>query len=151
MSPSLAIRPVGPEDRAEWERLWTAYLAFYETTVSPEVYDTSFTRLLEGGDWAFKGALATLDGRPVGLVHYLYHRHMWRVEPVCYLQDLYADPEVRGQGVGRALIQHVYDAADADGAGTVYWLTQTFNTTARHLYDRIGTATPFMKYQRPDK
>ena len=84
----------------------------------------------------------------MGLVHYIYHAHNWRVEDVCYLQDLYADPEVRGQGIGRALIEAVYRAADDNGTPAVYWLTQEFNHTARRLYDRIGTLTPFIKYQR---
>jgi GNAT superfamily N-acetyltransferase len=83
------------------------------------------------------------------LVHYLFHRHCWRIEDVCYLQDLYAAPEVRGRGVGRALIEAVYRAADAAGAPSVYWLTQDFNATARQLYDRIGHVTPFVKYVRP--
>jgi GNAT superfamily N-acetyltransferase len=68
---------------------------------------------------------------------------------VTYLQDLYAVPEARGQGVGRALIKAVYAAADAAGAPSVYWMTQEFNTEARRLYDRVGTLTPFVKYQRP--
>jgi GNAT superfamily N-acetyltransferase len=66
----------------------------------------------------FRGLIATLDGRPVGLVHYLFHRHGWKIENVCYLQDLYADPEVRGKGIGRALIEAVYAAADAEGCPT---------------------------------
>ncbi|NNF92000.1 MAG: GNAT family N-acetyltransferase, partial [Boseongicola sp.] len=86
--------------------------------------------------------------RPVGLAHYLFHRHGWSVADVCYLQDLYADPEVRGQGIGRALIEDVYAKADAAGAPSVYWLTQDFNTQARRLYDRIGEVTPFIKYKR---
>jgi GNAT superfamily N-acetyltransferase len=94
------------------------------------------------------GRLAWVDGKAVGLVHYLYHAHCWRVERVCYLQDLYAAPEARGTGVGRALIEAVYAQADADGAPVVYWTTQDHNTTARRLYDRIGTLTPFIKYQR---
>lgn len=57
-------------------------------------------------------------------------------------------PEMRGAGVGRALIEAVYAAADAHHAGSVYWLTQEFNHTARKLYDRIGVQTPFIKYQR---
>ena len=104
--------------------------------------------MLSGDDHEFHGLIAELDGKAVGLVHYLFHRHGWRVENVCYLQDLYADPEVRGQGIGRALIEAVYSAADAAGAPPVYWLTQTFNTTARQLYDRIGVVTPFIKYNR---
>lgn len=117
MAQQIIIRPVAQSDRADWARLWTAYLDFYETTVPPEVYDTSFARLLRGDTGDFRGALAVLGDRPVGLVHYVYHAHMWRTEPVCYLQDLYADPEVRGTGIGRALIEHVYAAADRDGAG----------------------------------
>jgi GNAT superfamily N-acetyltransferase len=149
MPPDLVIRPVAADDREDWERLWTAYLDFYETSVAPQVYETSFNRLLTGGPGVFRGALALRDGCAVGLVHYVFHPHMWRIEPVCYLQDLYADADMRGTGIGRALIEHVYAAADAEGAPTVYWMTQDFNATARKLYDRIGTATPFMKYQRP--
>ena len=79
---------------------------------------------------------------------YLFHRHCWKIENVCYLQDLYADPSARGMGVGRALIEAVYEQADAAGAPSVYWMTQEFNHTARQLYDRIGQLTPFIKYQR---
>ena len=78
----------------------------------------------------------------------MFHRHAWRIENVCYLQDLFARSETRGQGVGRALIEAVYEAADAAGAPAVYWLTQEFNYTGRQLYDRIGVKTPFIRYNR---
>ena len=148
MKDAVRIRPIGPDDEAEWRRLWTDYLTFYEASVSEEVYATTFARLLSGDDNEFRGLIAEADGQPVGLVHFLFHRHCWRVENVCYLQDLYADPEVRGTGVGRRLIEAVYAAADAAGSPTVYWMTQDFNTTARKLYDRIAAVTPFIKYQR---
>jgi GNAT superfamily N-acetyltransferase len=145
---SLVIRPLQASDEVEWRRLWKAYLAFYETELPEEIYATHFARLLGDDPQDFHGLVAELDGRLVGLTHYVFHRHGWRIENVCYLQDLYADPEVRGTGVGRALIEAVYAAADAAGAPAVYWLTQEFNTTARQLYDRIGVATPFIKYAR---
>lgn len=145
---TLEIRPVSKDDEPAWRRLWTDYLSFYETSVGEDVYRMSFSRLLSNDPAEFHGRLAVLDGAPVGLVHFVFHRHMWRVEDVCYLQDLYADPEVRGRGIGRALIEAVYRAADAAGCPTVYWLTQEFNATARRLYDRIGTVTPFIKYNR---
>jgi GNAT superfamily N-acetyltransferase len=145
---SLIVRPLQASDEVEWRRLWKAYLAFYETELPEEIYATHFARLLGDDPQDFHGLVAELDGRLVGLTHYVFHRHGWRIENVCYLQDLYADPEVRGTGVGRALIEAVYAAADAAGAPAVYWLTQEFNTTARQLYDRIGVATPFIKYAR---
>ncbi|MBC8129903.1 MAG: GNAT family N-acetyltransferase [Rhizobiaceae bacterium] len=145
---ALAIRPLTATDESEWRRLWTAYLVFYETTVAEQVYQTTFARLSSEAPNEYRGLLAEQDGRAVGLVHYLFHRHCWRIENVCYLQDLYADPHARGSGVGRALIEAVYAAADGEGSPSVYWMTQEGNATARRLYDRIGTATPFIKYQR---
>lgn len=145
---SITIRPIRPEDEAAWRTLWTAYLDFYEATVPEEVYQTTFQRLLSADHPDQNGFLAVQDGTPVGLVHYIYHAHNWRVDQVCYLQDLYADPSVRGTGVGRKLIEAVYAQADADGRPSVYWMTQDFNHTARQLYDRIATLTPFIKYAR---
>ncbi len=145
----LLIRPLLATDAAEWRRLWTLYLEYYEASVTEEVYQTTFARLLSGEDNEFCGLLAVLEGRCVGLTHYLSHRHCWRVENVCYLQDLYVDADVRGTSIGRALIEAVYAAADAQGCPQVYWLTQDFNAAGRRLYDRVGELTPFIRYNRP--
>lgn len=145
----LTIRPLVATDHAAWHRLWTAYLAFYSTTLPEEVYQTHFTRLLGDDPQDFHGLVAELDGKLVGLTHYVFHRHGWSIGNTCYLQDLYADPEMRGQGIGRRLIEAVYTAADAAGAASVYWMTNRSNTTARLLYDRIAEPTDFMKYRRP--
>lgn len=150
MSQTLAVtvRPLRAEDEGAWRLLWTGYLAFYDTAVADEVYTSTFARLLGDDPRDFNALVAEHKGRVVGLAHFLFHRHAWKQEEVCYLQDLYAAPEQRGTGVGRALIEAVYAEADARGAPTVYWLTQSFNETARRLYDRIGAVTPFIKYQR---
>lgn len=142
------IRPLRPEDAAEWRRLWTGYLEFYKTAVPEEVYATTFSRLLGDDPQDFSGFLALVGGQPMGLVHFLFHRHCWKIENVCYLQDLYVDPQARGTGLGRKLIEAVYAAADANGTPAVYWLTQDFNTTGRRLYDRIAQVTPFIRYVR---
>ena len=145
---NIIVRPLTAADEAEWRRLWTGYLDYYETSVPEEVYQSSFARMLSGEDNEFHGMVAELDGKLVGLVHYLFHRHGWKVENVCYLQDLYTDPTVRGKSIGRALIEAVYGAADSAGAPAVYWLTQDFNEAGRRLYDRVGQLTPFIKYTR---
>lgn len=146
---TIEIRQIEVADKPVWRALWTAYLEYYETSVPEAVYDATFDRLLSPDHPDQNGFLAVDDGTPVGLVHYIYHPHNWRLEKVCYLQDLFADPSVRGQGVGRKLIEAVYDIADRDGCPSVYWLTQDFNAEARKLYDRIAVLTPFIKYARP--
>lgn len=145
---SLLVRPLAAADRPGWGALWRDYLAFYETALPTAIYDLTFSRLLSSDHPDQNGLVAVSDGAPVGLVHFIYHPHNWRAEKVCYLQDLFAAPEARGTGVGRALIEAVYARADADGCPSVYWLTQKDNHSARHLYDRLATLTPFVKYAR---
>lgn len=142
------IRPLTPEDRAQWDDLWRAYLTFYESELSQEVYDATFARLTNPAAKERGALVAEQDGELIGLVHYIFHAHNWHVEDVCYLQDLYVSEAARGTGAGRALIEGVYQVADENGTPTVYWMTQHFNETARKLYDRIGKLTPFIKYQR---
>lgn len=145
---NLEIRPLCAADEPEWRRLWTGYLEYYESTLPEEVYQSSFNRMLSDEDNEFEGLIALLDGKPIGLAHYLFHRHGWKVENVCYLQDLFVDKALRGTGAGRALIEAVYERADAAGCPSVYWLTQHFNEMGRRLYDRVGKQTPFIVYKR---
>lgn len=144
----IEIRVLTRDDKPGWAALWTAYLTFYETSRPQGIYDLYFDRLLGDDPQDFSCLIALQDGQAVGLAHYLFHRHGWSEENVCYLQDLYVAPETRGTGLGRKLIEAVYAAADAAGAPSVYWLTQDFNATARQLYDRVGQKTPFIKYAR---
>ena len=145
----LSVRALRADDRSEWAEMWNVYLVFYDSSVEPEVYDTTFSRLLGDDPQDFSALVAEQNGRLVGLTHYMFHRHAWKIENICYLQDLYARPVTRGTGVGRALIEAVYAAADANGTPSVYWLTQDSNETARKLYDRVGKLSPFIRYQRP--
>jgi GNAT superfamily N-acetyltransferase len=145
----IEIRPLAGSDFVDWARLWQSYLAFYQTALDPSVYRSTFARLVSGDAGEYRGFLALADGKPVGLAHYLFHRSTWQIPDICYLQDLYVDPAQRGTGLGRALIEAVYAAADAEGAPDVYWLTQEFNSTARRLYDRLAQVTPFLEYDRP--
>ena len=148
-TPPALIRPLRPEDEGQWRRLWTGYLDFYRTAVPEPVYATTFARLLGDDPRDFSALVAEADGQLLGLTHFLFHRHAWKIEEVCYLQDLYVAPQARGTGLGRALIDAVYARADAAGAPAVYWLTQEFNHEARQLYDRIARVTPFIRYIRP--
>jgi GNAT superfamily N-acetyltransferase len=145
----LTIRPLVAADETDWRRLWTGYLEYYETKLPEPVYASTFARLLTDDIREPRGLLALSGERPLGLTHYIFHRHCWRIEDACYLQDLYTVPEARGKGVARALIEAVYKAADAAGCPSVYWMTQEFNYKGRMLYDKVGQKTPFIRYSRP--
>jgi GNAT superfamily N-acetyltransferase len=142
------ISPLSPADRDDWGTLWRAYLAFYDTERPETVFDTTFARYTDPGRPDMLGWIARAGRQAVGLAHVIVHSHGWQVAPVTYLQDLFVAPSLRGQGLGRKLIETVYADADAAGRPNVYWLTQTGNAAARQLYDRIGVASDFMKYTR---
>jgi GNAT superfamily N-acetyltransferase len=144
---SLLIRPLHPDERAAWEPLWQGYIAFYEASVPAEVTDATWARLHDEAE-PIHGLVAERDGHLLGIVHYIFHRSTWTIGDYCYLQDLFTAPSARGQGVGRALIEAVYEKAGAAGASRVYWLTQESNETARALYDKVATRTGFIQYRR---
>ena len=146
---TTTLSRIRSQDRAAWSGLWRDYLAFYDTTRPPTLYERNFAQLVQGNGPLHGWLARDADGIAVGLVHYFTHGTAWSFGDTCYLQDLYVDPSARGLGLGRKLIEAVYTRADAAGAPAVYWLTQDFNHEARLLYDRIAKVTPFIRYVRP--
>ena len=143
------IRQIEPNDRARWTELWRGYLTFYETALTDEVYASTWARLFDPAEPVFGALSLDAAGRPVGLVHYLYHRTTWSTANSCYLQDLFVDPAVRGGGHGRALIDYTADQARQAGATRLYWNTHETNATARRLYDAVGVRSGFIQYRKP--
>lgn len=141
------IRPVNLDERADWERLWTGYLAFYKTSVPRETYDVTWARLHDPKEpMSLLGAY--VDGKLAGIVHYLFHRSCWTIGDYCYLQDLFVADGARKLGLGRALIEAVEQEARAAGASRVYWLTHESNTVARALYDKLAERPGFIQYRK---
>ena len=133
-------------DRAAWGRLAQGYKRFYNTPTCAAEYDEAWRRLRAGD--GVQGLGAHLDGRLVGIVHYLFHTSTWARQQ-CYLQDLFTDEAARGRGVARALIEQVAQAAREAGATRLYWLTQETNRPARRLYDRVAQFKGFIRYDYP--
>jgi len=145
--PSLVITPFQRDDYERWLPLWRGYQSFYQTEIPDETTKVTWSRIMDAAEPMW-GALARRGGRPVGMVHWIFHRSNWTIGDYCYLQDLFVAPEVRGGGVGRALIEFVYEEARRAGSPRVYWLTHESNAEAIKLYDRIASRSGFVQYRK---
>ena len=151
MHDGLIIRPVARGDHDQWLLLWDGYNAFYgragDTALDAAVTAMTWERIFDAYE-PVHALVAEQDGRLLGLTHYLFHRSTISIAPSCYLQDLFTTEQARGKGVGRALIEAVYDAAKAAGSPRVYWQTHETNLTAMRLYDQVAEKSGFVVYRK---
>ncbi|MFI7425202.1 GNAT family N-acetyltransferase [Nonomuraea sp. NPDC049684] len=142
----ISIGKLMPSDRDAWESLFRAYIDFYQRVEPVEMYGRAWQEFQ--ADARMHAFGARLDGRLVGITHFLVHASTSAPDAdVCYLQDLFTAPDVRGKGVGRKLIEAVADWARDGGCSRVYWNTHESNTTARRLYDKVAENRGFIRYQ----
>jgi GNAT superfamily N-acetyltransferase len=151
MSNQLSIRFVTRQDYDQWLPLWDGYNAFYErsgpTALNPEITAMTWSRFFDAYE-PMHALVAERDGKLLGLTHYIFHRSTISIGPNCYLQDLFTSEAARGQGVGRALINGVYEQARIAGSPRVYWLTHQTNHTAMQLYDKVAEHSGFVVYRK---
>src|ERR1700744_5214843 len=151
MTDAASVRAVARDDYAEWLPLWEGYNRFYgrfDRTALPEaITRVTWSRFFDGYE-PVHALVAETDGRLVGLAHYLFHRSTITIEPTCYLQDLFTAEAARGKGVGRALIEAVYEQARLAGVVQVYWRTHATNATARRLYDQVAEESGSLVYKK---
>jgi len=144
--PDLRIGPLETGDRAAWEHHWNAYCDFYGEELPGQTTDTTWNRFHDPAQ-PMKGFGAfDAEGRLVGFAHIVLHPHTWSPRTLCYLEDLYVAPSVRGRDVGHRLITHLWRLAEDEGWGRLYWHTETTNTAARRLYDRFRPADNYVRY-----
>lgn len=145
---SIDIRAIDVSDFDIWLPLWKGYQRFYEVDIPEAVTHETWARFLDPIE-PMHAALAMVSDHALGMVHYIYHRSTWTMSDDCYLQDLFVEENVRGGGIGRALIEHVYEHAKRRGVSRVYWQTHASNHNAMQLYDRIADRSPFIQYRKP--
>lgn len=149
MGQACAIRDPNATDEPQWRRLWAGYCDFYEASLADEITSATWRRMLDPAS-AIHGRLAELGGDGVcGFSLYVLHEATWTLGPVCYLEDLFVAPEARGAGIGRALIDDLFQLGRAHGWSRLYWHTRNDNATARRLYDAFCPADGFVRYRIP--
>jgi GNAT superfamily N-acetyltransferase len=150
-SRQVTIRTIDRRDFPQWLALWDGYNKFYgrsgATALPAEITQMTWARFFDAYE-PVHALVAESENKLVGLVHYIFHRSTIAIGPTCYLQDLYTDESLRGKGIGRTLIQAVYEQARVAGAGRVYWQTHETNTTAQNLYDKVAERSGFIVYRK---
>jgi GNAT superfamily N-acetyltransferase len=151
MSGELIIRAVTRGDYDQWLPLWDGYNAFYgrsgPTALAPEITAMTWQRFFDAYE-PVHALVAENGGRLLGLTHYLFHRSTTAIAPLCYLQDLFTSEAARGKGIGRALINAVYDVARRAGSPRVYWQTHETNLVAQDLYNKVAERSGFIVYRK---
>ena len=145
---TLNIRAIEEKDKDQWLKLWAGYLEFYKSSISPEQTELTWKRLVNNEQKMF-GFVAESEEGVIGFTHCLFRPSTWTETDYCYLEDLFVDPNIRGKGIGRALMEKVIELAKEKNSKRVYWTTQEFNKTARILYDSITPVSEFVQYRLP--
>ena len=145
---TLTIRAIEEKDKDQWLKLWAGYLEFYKSTISSEQTELTWKRLINNELKMF-GFVAESEEGVIGFTHCLFRPSTWTETDYCYLEDLFVDPNIRGKGIGRALMNKVVELARQKKSKRVYWTTQEFNKTARVLYDSITPVSEFVQYRLP--
>ncbi|MCW2867746.1 MAG: family N-acetyltransferase [Marmoricola sp.] len=144
----VRVRPVEAGDHAVWRELFEGYRAFYAIAPDDAAVDRVWDWLQDPGH-EVGGLVAEVDGRVVGFAHHRLFSRPSEGGRGLYLDDLFARPDVRGRGVGRALIERLAEMARAEGCAKVRWVTAEDNHVAQRLYDAVAQRTTWVTYDLP--
>ena len=82
--------------------------------------------------------IAEYDGRPAGFALSFFNYSTWVGRPGIYLEDLFVEPELRGQGIGKALLRRVAAIAVEKGCRRMQWAVLDWNTPSIEFYRAMG-------------
>ena len=143
---NATIRRIEARDEARWLELWEGYCRFYERALSEDKTRHTWARIMDAASPVHAIVAERADGHVIGIANYIIHDNTSTLTPICYLQDLFVDPEERARGVGQALIDWLVAEMKARGWSRLYWNTKENNYRARGLYDKYTPHSGFLRY-----
>lgn len=146
----MQIKPLQQTNKNQWQTLWQGYLEFYQTHLPQATTDNTWQKIIDENSSVYGfGAWQNDDQNEklVGFVHVVLHPNTWNTNDCCYLEDLFVNDKARRQGVGKALIEYVYDFAKTKHCNRVYWVTNSDNITAQRLYEKVANKMDFIQYR----
>jgi GNAT superfamily N-acetyltransferase len=143
---TVTVRPIEARDESVWRELFVAYGVFYETEFAEPQISTVWGWLMDPNH-PTKAWVADVDGAVVGFGHLRRHSDTFTGGPAWYLDDLFTSPAARGHGFATAIIGALRAHADANGGGTISWITAADNTSAQSVYDKIAARQTWVTYE----
>ena len=143
----MKIRKAEPRDEPRWRELWDGYTRFYEREPNEAITRHTWSRIHDPKSPVESIVIEDETGRVIGIANYLLHENTSALKPVCYLQDLFVDPEARAHGAGKAMIDWLVAEMKRNGWSRLYWATKENNYRARGLYDKFTPHSGFLRYQ----
>lgn len=147
MAGALTIRRAAAGDEQAWSDLWAAWQSHMGGRVPDDVSSRTWMQIITPGTGIF-ALLAFVEERALGFANVSATPFAWTGGLILFLQDLYVVPEARGRGLGRSLLQAVYDETDAMGAAQVFWMVDESDSELQAFYARQGIRTPYVRYMR---
>ena len=144
---SVQVRTLGDKDFFAWLGLFEGYNEFYESELTDQKALQVWSWIIDKNN-SLDGAVAVNDaGDFVGIVHYRTVPRTLSGTMGLYLDDLFVAADVRGSGVGQALIDFTKSYAADRKLGQIRLITAADNETAQALYDTVGTRTDWVTYE----
>ena len=86
----------------------------------------------------YRCLIAEWDSTPAGFAFFFYNYSTWLGKPGLYLEDLFVLPEMRGKGIGKALLQELAKIAVRENCYGMRWQVLEWNEPALKFYDTLG-------------
>ena len=134
-----------PCHQKTWRVLYRAYADFYQTAITDDMLSLVWSWLMDP-QCELRGLAAQKDNDIVATAHWRLHIRPLRAQKSAYLDDVFVNPEMRGAGLGRLLINEAANRAKSEGCALLRWATAKDNTTAQMLYDKIAHCTDWLIY-----
>jgi GNAT superfamily N-acetyltransferase len=140
------IRTIQLKDKERWKKLYIGYADFYKVEMNEKILETVW-EWLNDTNHELKGIGYEADGKIVGLAHYRKLLSPLKGKYIGYLDDIFVDPEYRGQKIGEKLLNKIKEISKANDWNLVRWQTDEDNLTAKKLYDKVATKTKKNVYE----
>lgn len=134
----LSLRPATPADVPLLLRL-IRELADYERAPAAVVAtEASLLRDGFGAEPRYRAIVAEWDSVPAGFALWFFNYSTWLGKPGIYLEDLFVRPELRGKGIGKALLCELAAVAVREGCGRFQWQVLDWNEPSIRFYEGLG-------------